>query len=197
MKKKFINLRAIFVAAISLSLASCSDSSTPEQDLMSASANEAESLASPYSNEITLREIMSSLIDPHADALWNAVRVVADSNGITEYAPESEEDWNALRISAVSIIEGANALMVPGRRVARPGAVGEFPEFEFTPEEVEEKLAADRQSWVQFSRGLQNAAFELLDAVDSRNADLLSEYGALLDEACEACHSVYWYRAGI
>ncbi|MDC1528353.1 hypothetical protein N8600_04750 [Gammaproteobacteria bacterium] len=197
MKKKFINLSAIFVAAISLSLASCSDSSTPEQDLMSASANEAESLASPYSNEITLREIMSSLIDPHADALWNAVRVVADSNGITEYAPESEEDWNALRISAVSIIEGANALMVPGRRVARPGAVGEFPEFEFTPEEVEEKLAADRQSWVQFSRGLQNAAFELLDAVDSRNADLLSEYGALLDEACEACHSVYWYRAGI
>ena len=197
MKKKFINLSAIFVAAISLSLASCSDSSTPEQDLMSASANEAESLASPYSNEITLREIMSSLIDPHADALWNAVRVVADSNGITEYAPESEEDWNALRISAVSIIEGANALMVPGRRVARPGAVGEFPEFEFTPEEVEEKLAADRQSWVQFSRGLQNAAFELLDAVDSRHADLLSEYGALLDEACEACHSVYWYRAGI
>ena len=197
MKKKFINLSAIFVAAISLSLASCSDSSTPEQDLMSASANEAESLASPYSNEITLREIMSSLIDPHADALWNAVRVVADSNGITEYAPESEEDWNALRISAVSIIEGANAQMVPGRRVARPGAVGEFPEFEFTPEEVEEKLAADRQSWVQFSRGLQNAAFELLDAVDSRNADLLSEYGALLDEACEACHSVYWYRAGI
>lgn len=197
MKKKFINLSAIFVAAISLSLASCSDSSTPEQDLMSASANEAESLASPYSNEITLREIMSSLIDPHADALWNAVRVVADSNGITEYAPESEEDWNALRISAVSIIEGANALMVPRRRVARPGAVGEFPEFEFTPEEVEEKLAADRQSWVQFSRGLQNAAFELLDAVDSRNADLLCEYGALLDEACEACHSVYWYRAGI
>jgi len=197
MKKMFIKMSAVFVSAISLSLASCSESSAPEEASMSASTIETESQPSPYSNEITLREIMSSLIDPHADALWNAVRVVADSNGITEYAPESEEDWNALRISAVSIIEGANALMVPGRRVARPGAVGEFPEFEFTPEEVEEKLAADRQSWVQFSRGLQDAAFELLEAVDSRNTDQLSEYGALLDEACEACHSIYWYRAGI
>ncbi len=194
MPKMFARFSALLFSVVSLALVSCSEPPAPSE---SASTNAAQPSASPYNNEITLREIMNSLIDPHADALWNAVRVVADSNGITEYAPESEEDWNALRISAISIIEGANALMVPGRRVARPGAVGEFPEFEFTPEEVEEKLALDRQSWVEFSRGLQNAAFELLDAVDNRNPDQLSEYGATLDEACEACHSIYWYRAGI
>ncbi len=197
MQKIFLKLSAVFISAVSFCLVSCSESSPPGQSSAPVNTMTAESSPPPYNNEITLREIMSSLVDPHADTLWNAVRVVADSDGITEYAPESEEDWNTLRISAVSIIEGANALMVPGRRVARPGAVGEFPEYEFTPEEVEEKLAADRQSWVQFSRGLQDAAFEMLNAIDSRDADLLSEYGAALDEACEACHSVYWYRAGI
>lgn len=152
---------------------------------------------SPYDTRITIREIMASLVDPHADAIWNSVRVVSDDNGITEYYPETDEEWLALRISAVSIIEGANALMMTGRKVAPPGAEGEFPEYEFTPEEVEVRLAADRQSWVGFAGTLQAAAVQLLDAIDSRDTDKLTEWGAHLDEACEACHSAYWYRAGI
>lgn len=152
---------------------------------------------SEFSNRITIREIMDSMIDNNADILWNSVRVVSDINGIVEYYPETDEEWSDLRISAVSLIEGTNALMIPGRRVAPPGAVGEFPEYEYTPEEVEEKLAADRQSFIGFVQNLQNAAFEMLDAIDTRDVDMLSEWGAHLDEACEACHSNYWYRAGI
>ena len=179
-------------------LASCSGSPGETATGTPASINvSGAATAPPYYNGITIREIMASLVDPHADALWNSVRVVSDENGITEYIPETDEDWLALRINAVSIIEGANALMMPGRRVAPPGAEGIYPEYEFTPEEVEEKLAADRQSWVGFARSLQDAARELLDAVDNRDTDKLTEWGAHLDEACEACHSVYWYRAGI
>jgi len=172
-------------------LTSCSEAPVETQDTAAAPA------PSPYDTRITIREIMASLVDPHADAIWNSVRVVSDSNGITEYFPETDEEWLALRISAVSIIEGANALMMPDRKVAPPGAEGEFPEFEFTPEEVEEKLAADRQSWVGFAGGLQAAAIEILDAVDNRDTDKLTKWGAHLDEACESCHAVYWYRAGI
>jgi len=172
-------------------LTSCSEAPVETQDTAAAPA------PSPYDTRITIREIMASLVDPHADAIWNSVRVVSDSSGITEYFPETDEEWLALRISAVSIIEGANALMMPDRKVAPPGAEGEFPEFEFTPEEVEEKLAADRQSWVGFAGGLQAAAIEILDAVDNRDTDKLTEWGAHLDEACESCHAVYWYRAGI
>jgi hypothetical protein len=150
-----------------------------------------------YDTRITIREIMASLVDPHADAIWNSLRVVSDSNGITEFYPETDEEWLSLRISAVSIIEGSNSLMMPDRKVAPPGAEGEFPEFEFTPQEVEQKLAADRQSWVGFAGSLQAAAIELLGAIDNRDTDKLTEWGAHLDEACENCHSVYWYRAGI
>lgn len=150
-----------------------------------------------YNTQVTIREIMATLIDPHADALWNSVRVVSDENGINEYYPETDNEWLSLRHSAISIIEGSNVLMMPGRAVAPPGASGIFPEYEFTPVEVEEKLAEDRLSWNGFSRNLQDAAIELLDAVDNQDPDKLTEWGAYLDEACESCHSVYWYREGI
>jgi len=150
-----------------------------------------------YNTQVTIREIMATLIDPHADALWNSVKVVSDESGIIEYFPESDEEWQSLRQSAISIIEGSNALMMPGRAVAPPGASGIFPDYEFTPAEVEEKLAEDRLSWIGFSRNLQDAAIELLNAVDEQDTNRLTEWGAYLDEACESCHSVYWYREGI
>jgi len=195
--KKFLLVTTIYSLA-DVSLVSCSDA---EQAAQEADAPGTETLPVvveiPYDTSISIREIMASLIDPPADALWNSVRVVSDSTGITEYVPESDEDWAALRHDAISIIEGSNALMMPGRRVAPPGAEGEFPEYEFTPEEVEAILANDRASWIGFASQLQDSALEILDAVNNRDTEKLAEWGAYLDEACEACHSVYWYRAGI
>ena len=180
---------------ISCGLLSCSEQA--EVASTAIPSEQAQEATINFNTQITIREIMASLIDPHADALWNSVMVISDANGITEYFPETEEEWTALRINAVTIIEGSNALMMPGRLVAPPGAAGIFPEFEFTPEEVEERLAADFQSWQGFARGLQDAAIEMLDAVDNQDPEKLSDSGAFLDEACEACHSLYWYRAGI
>ena len=191
---------SIRILACSLFLGSClglSGCSEGQQPGPMVSDSPALNPAVPFDTGITIREIMDSLVDPHADALWNSVRVISDSTGIHEYQPETEEDWATLRISAVSIIEGANALMMPGRRVAPPGAQGEYPEHEFTPEEVEVALAADRQSWVGFAQGLQNSARQILNAIDARDVEGLSDGGAIMDEACEACHSHYWYRAGI
>jgi len=176
-------------------LTSCSEQpATPPQ---TTSPNMAPVEATTYDISLSIREIMATLVDINADAIWNSVKVVSDSNGIIEYVPETDEDWASLRANAIGIIEGSNALMMPGRKVAPPGAQGEFPDYEFTPEEVEAKLAADRLSWVGFARGLQNAAKNVLGAIDARDTDKLSEYGANLDEACEACHANYWYRAGI
>jgi len=186
---------ALSIITLSFLLSACSEST--QNSVPQINTQQTDQGVSDFNTDITIREIMSSLVDPHADALWNAVRVISDENGITEYFPETEEEWAALRISAVSIIEGSNSLMMPGRAVARPGAVGIFPEFEFTPEEVAARLATDFQSWAGFSQGLQDAAIGLLNAVDAKDTDALSEWGFYLDEACEACHSTYWYRAGI
>lgn len=189
----FNHIRAAALLLTFATLTSCSEPA-PEAPSPEAATTQA---ASGYNTTVTIREIMSALIDPSADALWNAVRVVSDENGITEFYPETDEEWNTLRLEAIRIIEGANGLMMPGRRVAPPGASGEFPEFEFTPEEVQEKLDADRASWNGFAGRLQGNALDILHAIDNRDPELLTEYGAYLDEACEACHANYWYRAGI
>jgi hypothetical protein len=150
---------------------------------------------SEFDSRLTIRDVMNTLIDPSADALWNAVKFEMDADGEREVRPETDEDWDRHRKQAIVLIEGANALMIPGRRVAPPGATTEFPEYEYQPDEVDAKLREDWQSWLAFARVLQGPAFSMLASIEARDADLLSEYGAALDEACETCHSLYWYRS--
>jgi hypothetical protein len=176
-----------------LLLAACAPAA--DQSVSSTAALELRPAYAEFNTDLTIREVMNNLIDPSADALWTAVKFEMDENGSRELRPESDEDWAALRQHAVFVIEGGNALMIPGRRVAPPGATTEFPAYEYQPDEVDAILRQDWQSWQGFAQGLQASAFDMLRAIDARDADLLSEYGAALDEACESCHSRYWYRS--
>lgn len=150
-----------------------------------------------FNTSITIRDIMNTFIDPSADAIWQSVRFDIDETGAHEEVPDTDEDWEALRKHAISIVEGANALMIPGRRVAAAGATTEFPAYEYLPEEVEQKLTEDRIAWVVFAQGLQNSALNVMDAIAARDVARLSDSGGLLDEACENCHSQYWYRTSV
>jgi hypothetical protein len=149
-----------------------------------------------FNTSVTIRDIMNTFIDPSADAIWQSVRFEMDETGSHEEVPDTDEEWEALRKQAISIIEGANALMMPGRHVAAPGSTTEFPQYEYRPEEVEQKLVEDRVAWVVFAQGLQRSALSVMDAIEARDVAGLSDSGGLVDEACENCHSQYWYRTG-
>ncbi len=152
-------------------------------------------LYSEFNVQMTIRDVMNTFIDPNADILWEAVSYDASlDGGIVELRPETDEDWAVLRKSAIGIIEGANSLMIPGRRVAPPGSTTDYPDAEYEPLEVEEKLQADRASWVGFAQGLQATALLALNAIDERNLDAYTEAGGAIDDACTACHQQYWYR---
>ena len=183
-----------------LLLLACSDEPASVADSSSggpATAERSESVSDPYAEfntTITIRDIMNTFIDPSADAIWQAVRFEMDETGAHEEKPDTDEEWEALRKHAISIIEGANALMIPGRQVAAPGASTEFPAYEYLPEEVEQKLVENRVAWVVFAQGLQTSALRVMDAIAARDVQALSDNGGLVDEACENCHSQYWYR---
>jgi hypothetical protein len=162
-----------------------------------AAAGSPASTASPYAEfntTITIRDVMNTFIDPSADAIWQSVRFEMDETGSHEVVPATDEEWEVLRKHAISIIEGANALMIPGRHVAAPGATTEFPAYEYLPEEVEQKLAEDRVAWIVFAQGLQTSALSVMDAIAARDITMLSDSGGLMDQACENCRSQYWYR---
>jgi hypothetical protein len=148
----------------------------------------------PTSNA-TIQELMATRIDPSADALWASVSTVITTTGVQEKQPRTEAEWRTVRRQALMLIQGANLLAGPSRRVAVPGAATEdsaIPGIE-TPENIQKAIDADRASFVMAAVRLRDAGIEALRAVDQRDPQGLIEAGGNLDAACEACHLKYWY----
>src|SRR5262245_38655774 len=87
-----------------------------------------------YMPTATIKDLMLSVIDPSADVVWLSVTTVVDDKGMLETKPISDEDWTKVRHGAVTLMEAANLLLIPGRRVARPGEKSETPGVELEPE---------------------------------------------------------------
>jgi hypothetical protein len=137
---------------------------------------------------------MDGLIDPSADALWDSVAHIATRSGIEDRRPRTDEQWKAVRMRAVTLIEAANLLSMPGRRVAADLPNSPAPGVgELSHAEIQARIGVSRDAFDQFVRGLQDAALKALTAIDARDTQGLMDAGGAIDEACEACHITYWY----
>jgi hypothetical protein len=105
--------------------------------------------------------------------------------------PETDEDWQRLRWSAVDLAESANLLMVPGRAVNLPGAVA--GEGELAPDEIANLIETQRPAWVGYAHVLYEAAMEAVRAIDAKDPEAVSNAGGTIDAACESCHRQFWY----
>jgi hypothetical protein len=143
--------------------------------------------------DISVAEIMESIVMPSAQLLWDAVGVDVTQQGEIEKKPETDEQWAQLRAAAVTLAEATNALIVPGRHAAPPGTAAENPDAELAPEEIEALLAKDRPAWVAHAAVLHATAMQAIGAIDARDLDAISEVGGAIDEACESCHLQFWY----
>ena len=149
--------------------------------------------ASGFTTTATVQDIMLSMVDPKADAIWSSVATVVTLEGTEERRPSSEEEWESLRHDAIILVEATNLLLMDGRRAARPGVKSENPGIELEPEQIDERIAQDPDTWKKLVGELYDASSVMLQAIDSRNADMLFDNGGNLDEACESCHRQYWY----
>jgi hypothetical protein len=120
---------------------------------------------------------------------------VVTAEGTEERAPQTEEEWLALRQRAVALVEVANLLLME-RQVAKPGQKSEFPGIELEPEEMEVLIRQDRETFKNYAYGLQDAVLPALRAIEARSAQGLSDSGEAIDAACERCHLKYWYPGG-
>jgi hypothetical protein len=141
----------------------------------------------------TVKDLMESIIDPSADALWSAVGTVVDKEGIHESAPKTHEDWLDMRHAAVRIIEGSNLLMMPGREAAPVGAKSDAPGVELEPAQIAALINNNRESFNAFAKALQGLGLEALRASDAQNAAQLMDIGAEMESVCESCHQTFWY----
>ena len=154
---------------------------------------DAEEASADFRTTAAIEEVMRYMIDPAADSIWNAVVTEVTAAGTTERAPASDEEWEALRGHAITLIESTNLLLMQGRRVAVPGSRSDMPGVDLEPEQIEALLAADRDAWAAFVGGLHTTGVNVLAAIDARDVEGLLVTGDELDLACENCHVRYWY----
>jgi hypothetical protein len=153
----------------------------------------AEPGATDFMPDISVAEIMDSMVMPAAQLLWDAVGVDVTAQGEIEKKPQNDEEWAQLRAAAVTLAEATNALVVPGRHAAPPGTVSANPDSELQPAQIEALFAKERPAWVAHAAVLHATAMQAVAAVDARNVDQISEVGGAIDEACESCHVQFWY----
>ena len=147
----------------------------------------------PFATDHTIKDLMLNVIDTNADVVWLSVTTVLSDEGLVETRPKNDDDWARVRAGAITLAEAANLLMIPGRRVGRPGEKSEVPGVELEPEEMDALIAKDRNKFNEHARALYNAAMLAADAAEKKDADKIFEVGETIELACENCHRAYWY----
>ncbi len=145
---------------------------------------------------VSVKELMNYMIDPASDYIFDSVKTFVRPDGkIVEVEPKTDEDWEKLKIGAVTIAEGVYLLKVE-RPFTPKGDVNNSvgPDAtELSPEQIVAKVTKDPVEWNARIEALRNVGLEVLDIVKKRNAKELWDATENLDEACEACHRSYWY----
>jgi hypothetical protein len=144
---------------------------------------------------VSVKELMRDMLDPVSDNIFDSVSIVVDKKGTVERVPKTEEDWEKIRIGAVTLAEGAYLLKVP-RPFAPPGDLNNStgPDaVELSPDQITAKLKADPVEWNARIEALRNVGLEVLDIVRRKDVNELWDAAENLDQACENCHRRYWY----
>ena len=176
-------VRAVVLAGVIAAAAGCSRAPEPA----------AAAPAPPFVPTATIKDLMLSIIDPSADVVWLSVTTVQNATGTVETRPQNDEDWERVKNGAFQLVEAANLLMIPGRRVAPAGDKSVAPGVELEPEEMQAMIDKDPEGWNMRATALHTAALQTLEAVKSHDADKVFELGEQIEHACEGCHRAYWY----
>jgi hypothetical protein len=122
--------------------------------------------APPFQPLADVHLLMNAVVDPQADIIWDSVRWIVTEQGTEEIRPRTEEEWLAVRNSAVTLAEAGNLLMMPPR--ARPD-----------------------EDWMKAARALIDTSATAVTAAEAKDADRLFEVGGHIYNACTNCHQKF------
>lgn len=187
------------VAASALLVGACSSSkSAPPSSTAAAPVQKTVTgapLIGPMKPVVSVKELMRYTIDPLADNIFDAVTWDISKKGTLHVEPRTDDDWEKVRVGAITLAEGIYLLKVP-RPFTPAGDVnnstGPNPP-ELSPTQIKAKLDKDPVLWEAKIEALRNAALEVFEVANKKDAKALFEASADLDMACENCHLEYWY----
>jgi len=183
--------RIVGVVAVTVLAVSCSSKPSPTAPPVQQQAP----LIGQMKPVVSVKELMRYTIDPLADNIFDAVTWDISKKGTIHVEPKTDDDWEKVRVGAITIAEGVYLLKVP-RPFTPPGdenkSTGPNPP-ELSPAQIKAKVEKDPVLWEAKIEALRNVARAALEAVKQKDVDALFQAGADLDVACEECHLEYWY----
>ena len=131
--------------------------------------------------DATLAQLMKGIMFPNSNVIFFAqsqdpakVKPPADPSVATDPLMDTYGKWEAVENSSLAIIEGANLLMIPGRKCSngRPVPLG-------------------NPDWRKFVQGMREAGRKAYVAAQSKNSDKILDAADSLTTACSNCHDKY------
>ena len=104
----------------------------------------------------TVKQVMQTMTEPSSEVIFTAA----------SEPPKDQQQWEAVRKSAVVLAESGRLLMTGGR-------------------------ARDNTTWMEMARALVDQAEATLKAAEAKNSDALSQAGDDAYLTCETCHGRY------
>ncbi|MDO8908736.1 MAG: cytochrome c [Pseudohongiella sp.] len=111
---------------------------------------------------VSINEIKVSLVNKVSDPYWTG----------TWNVPRNEQDWRELEHLAYQVELGGALLKFPGTGVM-------------------DKTWTSNADWQQLAEQLSQDGARAVNAVRSRNRELMDRAGSQLIETCEACHRAF------
>lgn len=120
-----------------------------------------------FRETVSTKVLMTAVVEPAADGIWDAVGTVMTLEGTEEIQPSTPEEWLAVRNAAISVAESANLLLTPRRLI-------------------------DHDHWEGWSLDLADAGRAAMVAAETQDPEALFAAGGLIYESCTGCHTEYW-----
>ncbi len=174
--------RAAVLVGLVVTAGACA--SLPSTDMPSAAAD--------TPSTISLVELMQSVVDPAAGALWAAVATIATPDGVKEIRPRSDQEWDTLRHQAVRLVESSRLLGATVGTDARSAFWSDYLGIELERSDLPPLHDNDPERWTGLVTDFSRVAATMLDAIERRDADRLFNEGGPLDLTCARCHRTYW-----
>lgn len=162
--RNFIHWNAlVWLAAYSAAVMASACGSAMERDAVGSDRTP----TPPFKAVASVHELMHDIVYPNAEVVWESVGTIISYAGTEEIRPESEEEWEMVERSALTLAEVGNLLMLAGR-------------------------AKDSGIWMEKARTLIDSATVAVEAARNRDAQAVFDSGEDVYFACDGCHEEYW-----
>ena len=117
----------------------------------------------PFDTSISVKDLMANIMDPTADIVWASVGTIMTKEGTFERAPATDDEWNQVKASGITLVETGNLLLIP----ARSGGNAE---------------------WISLAQAMIAQSKRVIKAAEDHDKEATFNVGADLYDSCVNCH---------